>query len=212
MVRTGQNPANQKHTAACQAGDLSFSASHLSEQMATQHTFHIRLLRGGDRQTRFKHSMPGDVAGACQDARLLFVQTGKNCSLHLQSPTRSSTENILSLISIHAASVSSRTRIPHQNLGRSHAFIGVATKTHLIIIRPWRSCVHQTSQFIVGMLATTSGDGTGDGEIGAALRLGEQSGPDFYTSFVVAKIKVWSLLRDTALTSRVSLLARSLNQ
>ena len=52
--------------------------------------------------------MPGDVAGACQDARLLFVQTGKNCSLHLQSPTRSSTENILSLISIHAASVSSR--------------------------------------------------------------------------------------------------------
>ena len=108
MVRTGQNPANQKHTAACQTGDLSFSASHLSEQMATQHTFHIRLLHGGDRQTRFKHSMPGDVAGACQDARLLFVQTGKNCSLHLQSPTRSSTENILSLISIHAASVSSR--------------------------------------------------------------------------------------------------------
>ena len=108
MVRTGQNPANQKHTAACQAGDLSFSASHLSEQMATQHTFHIRLLHGGDRQTRFKHSMPGDVAGACQDARLLFVQTGKNCSLHLQSPTRSSTENILSLISIHAASVSFR--------------------------------------------------------------------------------------------------------
>jgi hypothetical protein len=62
------------------------------------------------------------------------------------------------------------------------------------------------------MLATTSGDGTGDGEIGAALRLGEQSGPDFFTTFVVTKIKVWSLLRDTALTSRVSLLARSLNQ
>ena len=188
MVRTGQNPANQKHTAACQTGDLSFSASHLSEQMATQHTFHIRLLHGGDRQTRFKHSMPGDVAGACQDARLLFVQTGKNCSLHLQSPTRSSTENILSLISIHAASVSSRLGF-RTEFGCSHAFIGVATKTHLIIIRPWRSCVHQTSQFIVGMLATTSGDGTGDGEIGAALRLGNRADPIFSPPLSSPKLK-----------------------
>jgi hypothetical protein len=128
--------------------------------------------------------MPGDVAGACQDARLLFVQTGKNCSLHLQSPTRSSTENILSLISIHAASVSSRLGSRTESRAQPSA-----TKTHLIIIPPWRSCVHQTSQFIVGMLAPTSGDSTGDGEIGAALRLGNRADPIFTPPLSSPKLK-----------------------
>jgi hypothetical protein len=37
--------------------------------------------------------------------------------------------------------------------------------------------------------------------------LGEQSGPDFYTTFNLAQIKVWSLLCDTALMSQASPLA-----
>jgi hypothetical protein len=201
VVRTGQNPANQKHTAACQAGDLSFSASHLSEQMATQHTFHIRLLHGGDRQTRFKHSMPGDVAGACQDARLLFVQTGKNCSL----------QNILSLISIHAASVSSRlgSRTESWAQPRVHRCGDQDTSnsnTAVALLRPPNVTIHCRD---VG--PDLGGQYWGRRDRGRAP-LGEQSRPDFYTTFVVTKIKVWSLLRDTALTSRVSLLARSLNQ
>jgi hypothetical protein len=155
--------------------------------------------------------MPGDVAGACQDARLLFVQTGKNCSLHLQSPTRSSTENILSLISIHAASVSSRLGSRTESRAQQ-AFIGVATKTHLIIIRPWRSCVHQTSTIHCRDVGPDLGGQYWGRRDRGRAPLGEQSGPDFYTTFVVTKIKVWSLSRDTALTSRVSLLARSLNQ
>jgi hypothetical protein len=211
VVRTGQNPANQKHTAACQAGDLSFSASHLSEQMATQHTFHIRLLHGGDRQTRFKHSMPGDVAGACQNARLLFVQTGKNCSLHLQSPTRSSTENILSLISIHAASVSSRlgSRTESRVQPSVHRCGDQDTSNNnsaVALLRPPNVTIHCRD---VG--PDLGGQYWGRRDRGRAP-LGEQSGPDFYTTLVVTKIKVWSPLRDTALTSRVSLLARSLNQ
>src|SRR5215470_20015571 len=35
--------------------------------------------------------------------------------------------------------------------------------------------------------------------------LGEQSGPDFYTTFGLTKIKVWSLLCDTALMSQLVL-------
>jgi len=38
--------------------------------------------------------------------------------------------------------------------------------------------------------------------------LGEQSGPDFYTTFDLAQIKVWSLLCDTALMSQPSRLVR----
>src|SRR5262245_32461181 len=56
------------------------------------------------------------------------------------------------------------------------------------------------------MLAPTSGTVTGDGEIGAALRLGNR--PDFYTTFDLAQIKVWSLLCDTALMSQPSRLVR----
>lgn len=188
MVRTGQNPANQKHTAACQAGDLSFSASHLSEQMATQHTFHIRLLHGGDRQTRFKHSMPGDVAGACQDARLLFVQTGKNCSLHLQSPTHSSTENILSLISIHAASVSSRlgSRTESRAQPSVHRCGDQDTSNNnsaVALLRPPNVTIHCRD------VGPDLGGQTGDGEIGAALRLGNRADPIFTPPLSSPKLK-----------------------
>jgi hypothetical protein len=31
--------------------------------------------------------VPCDIAGVCQEARLLFIQTGKNRSLHFFSPT-----------------------------------------------------------------------------------------------------------------------------
>jgi hypothetical protein len=41
--------------------------------------------------------------------------------------------------------------------------------------------------------------------------LGEQSGPDFYTSFDLAQIKVWSLFRDTVM-SQASNLATSSDQ
>ena len=42
---------------------------------------------------------------------------------------------------------------------------------------------------MVEMLAPTSGTINGDGEIGAALRSGN-NGPDFYTTFGLTKIKV----------------------
>jgi hypothetical protein len=155
--------------------------------------------------------MPGDVAGACQDARLLFVQTGKNCSLHLQSPTRSSTENILSLISIHAASVSSRlgSRTESRAQPSVHRCGDQDTSNNnsaVALLRPPNVTIHCRD---VG--PDLGGQYWGRRDRGRAP-LGEQSGPDFYTTFVVTKIKVWSLSRDTALTSRVSLLARSLNQ
>ena len=127
----------RNHTAACQAGDLSFSASHLGAN-GHQHTFHIRACMGVIVRTRFKHSMPGDVAGACLMRDCLFVQTGR-----LQFA--SAKPNPLINRKYPVTNFNSR-RLCKFRLGsrtESRAPIGVATKTHLIIIRPWRSCVHQ---------------------------------------------------------------------
>jgi hypothetical protein len=109
--------------------------------------------------------MPGDVAGACQDARLLFVQTGKNCSLHLQSPTRSSTENILSLISIHAASVSSRlgSRTESRAQPSVHRCGDQDTSNNnsaVALLRPPNVTIHCRD------VGPDLGGQTGDGEIG----------------------------------------------
>ena len=43
---------------------------------------------------------------------------------------------------------------------------------------------------MVEMLAPTSGTVTGDGRDRGRAPLGEQSGPDFYTTFGLTKIKV----------------------
>jgi len=66
---------------------------------------------------------------------------------------------------------------------------GVATETHAAIICIWPSCVHGSSQFMVEMLAPTSGTVTGDGEIGAALCLGNRAAPIFTPSSVSPKLK-----------------------
>lgn len=87
VILASQNSAYQKHTAACQTSNLAFSAPQLSEQMATQDTFHISPLHGRNNQPCLENAVPCDITGVCQEARLLFIQTGKNRSLHVFSPT-----------------------------------------------------------------------------------------------------------------------------
>lgn len=58
VILASQNSAYQKHTAACQTSNLALSAPQLSEQMATQDTFHISPLHGRNNQPCLENAVP----------------------------------------------------------------------------------------------------------------------------------------------------------